>query len=365
MAHSNQGIAGRSTSSLAGRTPGPLGFRDAADVNVPICFADDSPGPLGTGGDIATYPISKARKFKILLLDLEEMTRFLRSVAYAIEMESHTRITWKEYDEDVVINVIYSVFFWKGNPGTAVITQASREKIKASADARTEQLLRKFFAVAASGPEKLKKFLEDQKSVRQSAMSNLDTMIREVHAINQGVIAETSAGIKRLAGIKLGADLMITGIGLAGGGWAFVGVGVAYSVIKEFAKMDEADIVGVATVATGKQAAEKAGEAAADAAVPSDALKVDRWEAEAKAIRNEELIEKYQKESIGKGAKKKAKLNTKVRLRTAEKVKFQKAASPLRRVVAKTLSRVNVLFAIKDAADSIQEFEETWEASGP
>lgn len=94
----------------ASRTPGPLGRFDAADPNVPMCMAGDTPGALGTHADLACPEPFQTRlppkNVPLLLFDLDRVARFLRSVGVAIAEESFTRVEWKEYDESTLLNVL-------------------------------------------------------------------------------------------------------------------------------------------------------------------------------------------------------------------------------------------------------------------
>ena len=101
--------------------------------------------------------------------------------------------------------------------------------------------------------------------------------------------------------------------------------------------------------------------------VPKSVQDVSKWDAEAAILRKKELIAKYQKDLIGKGPSKSAKLTTRINLRTAEIEKLSKAGSPLRQGVGKTAAvagkSVKFLFAMKDAVESITELIDTFEAA--
>ncbi len=376
MSSSKNGVLGRNFSVEPARTPGTLGFNDAADPNVKMCMAGDTPGSLGAGKDLATTNtqfIRAKQKPLVLCFDLKTVAHFLRSVAIAKSQQYFTRIDWEEYNKDTVINVIYALMPWKGKPGIALVSQGEPVDVFARADADADALLEVFLNKCSDGPVAAQRYLEQQERIRTHALASVQSVFQDAIAINQDVVQETANGLKWLAGIKCGADLFVTGAGLVTGtGIAGAAIGIAYPIVKEWAKAGTADAVAVKTVEeVGKKAAEEGAAAGGtkiyDTLVPKSVQDVSKWDAEAAILRKKELIAKYQKDLIGKGPSKSAKLTTRINLRTAEIEKLNKAVSPTRQGVGKTAAvagkSVKFLFAMKDAVESITELIDTFEAA--
>jgi len=73
---------------MPGRSPGTLGRNDAGDPDARMCMAADTPGTVGTGGDLAMSLLPQERlscemPIQVIEVDLGKMRRFLYTVAYA------------------------------------------------------------------------------------------------------------------------------------------------------------------------------------------------------------------------------------------------------------------------------------------
>jgi len=91
MGTTNDGLLGicpATTSELPPRTPGPLGWNDAASPEALVCMPKDTPGPAGTGGDSSSSlfqetEISCEMPVPVVAVDLDKMRRLLYTTAYA------------------------------------------------------------------------------------------------------------------------------------------------------------------------------------------------------------------------------------------------------------------------------------------
>jgi len=93
MANTNRGICGLFNPHLmADRSPGPLGRNDAADPNVRMCLAGDTPGPVGVNSDKSAVngPMKPKLSLRTLDLSLNGLARFLRSVATNVALDKLT-----------------------------------------------------------------------------------------------------------------------------------------------------------------------------------------------------------------------------------------------------------------------------------
>lgn len=373
MGNSSSKLLGTDSNLRASRTPGTLGRNDAADPDLQVCKMGDTPGPVGSGGDLAAQSSAKdrapRRELKCLVYDLSVVASFLRSVALAKAQQYYTRVDWEEYDKSTVLNVIYALMPWKGKPGTAVVIQGESVQVYARADRDSDHLLEVFLAKCTQGPEAAQKFLRLQEDIRSHALSAVEEAFRDASKINQEVIEATAEGIKRLALIKCGSNLLMTGLSLGGGGLAVFGTNLGYTLLRDLASGKDADTVAVSVpTEVGKEivgeVSKAGGQAAYDKMVPAAVQGMDRWSAEAAVMQKQELISKYQQELIGKGSSKQAQLLTRIRLRSAEAEALKKAASPARQAAGKSLAAlgksVKFLFAAKEAYDSVAELAKTW-----
>lgn len=125
----------------ASRTPGPLGRYDAADPNVPMYRAGDTPGALGTHGDLACpepfQTMLPPKNVPLLVFDLDQVARFLRRVGVAMAEESFTKVEWKEYDKSIPLNVI----MFSDKPAMAVVVRGKSVDLKARADEHVDRML--------------------------------------------------------------------------------------------------------------------------------------------------------------------------------------------------------------------------------
>lgn len=165
----------------------------------------------------------------ILLLDLPTTLRFLRSAAVAKAMSDTTSLKWVEYDDSTVLNVTYTLLFWKEKPGTVEVQTARREEIDRRAAQMTSEFLGTAIRRSFEGGGELAAYLAAMDRVRQGSIENLQTMFADAGRINREVAAITANAIRDLARIKLAADLIVK-IG------APPVVSIPYSIVATFIK---------------------------------------------------------------------------------------------------------------------------------
>ena len=65
------------------RTPGPVGWQDAAENDAQMCLVVDTPGPVGTGGDAgSTEPLHAQDGFDVVLIDEAKVVRRISHAAF-------------------------------------------------------------------------------------------------------------------------------------------------------------------------------------------------------------------------------------------------------------------------------------------
>jgi hypothetical protein len=159
-------------------------------------------------------------------------------------------MVWRRYDDSAVLNAIYAVFRWKGEPGTVDVELGDEGKIKAETDKETLRLWDVFLVRAAKGPREVKKFLESKEIHRADCLGTIQQVFRDAGEINRDIIEETKRGIIRLSAIKCASTVVLKTAGLFAPAPAFlvsIGYDVALDVIKDWDKAEDAGVVGVAT----------------------------------------------------------------------------------------------------------------------
>ena len=171
----------------------------------------------------ATPTPAATRNVSIVVFDLAGTLQFLGSVAMSVAIQNHTTLFWKEYRDSRVLNAIYTVFAWKGQPGWVEISQ-DWEKIHATRNRLWERYMMAFLKKASTGPAAACTYLDRMESVKASAIEGVQWVFAEAQKINSEVIGETQTAIKRLAAIKCGAAVSIA---VMSGGLAVVGSSIA------------------------------------------------------------------------------------------------------------------------------------------
>jgi len=196
-------------------SPGSAGHNDPAHPGFGPCFRGDTPGPTGHGGDFADPDAGKSRmhnkKTPILVMDSRKTHAFLKSVAYAKAQQAKVRMRWVE-DQSKFMQGLYSVMFWKGKPGTVEVDTGDWKEIDRVAAADTKHMLAVMMRKAGEGPKALTKYLKGLEEIRDYALEAIRDVYKEAGELNHEVREHAAQGIKRLAAIKFGADLIMAGL---------------------------------------------------------------------------------------------------------------------------------------------------------
>ena len=191
---------------IDGYCRGPIG-RSEDEEYYGICQRN----VIGSEGE--EYGISYEQEvdehLSALVLDGEALQRFFRTCARARAVQNHTRLKWIEYKDSGYLNAIYTVFFWKGAPGTAEIDFGVQAEIDKDTEQYTAQNQRIFWSKVAEGGQAVVNVLKNMQDNRQSCLDSVRELLRDQGQINNEAIQMAQKGINRLAVIKLGSDIII------------------------------------------------------------------------------------------------------------------------------------------------------------
>src|ERR1051326_5501194 len=157
--------------------------------------------------------MSKGRHVSVAVLDLRAMVGFFSSVAFAVELQRGTHIRWQDYKDSQVLNIVYALMPWKGEPGWVEVDQ-DIAAIKRSANFRAAQLFGTFLhELETRGPKGAGLYADRMADVRDSALQSVHQLFREANQINAEVTDKTGEAIRTLAVIRLGSSLLVSGAG--------------------------------------------------------------------------------------------------------------------------------------------------------
>lgn len=257
--------------------------RGRASARIPGSINDAVPsavcrGSQGLDDDATARDELAGGHLSVLFLDLDYLAGFIRSVAVARASQANVSTKWVSYDESKVINAIYMAMPWKGKPGTVEVEFGSQQAIEADTRRFVRQYQATVMAAMDAGPQALARKLEHLDQIRKSAWEALQDTLRDAGNINSAIVDRTGEGIRRLALIKLVADLTMTALGVVLSGPGATVLGAAYSV--GGASLAEASagkpVAGVAIVNTAKTGGGMAANAAKSKAL--DKLQVSNKE---------------------------------------------------------------------------------------
>jgi hypothetical protein len=234
------------------------------DPGTQIRNRSPSPGPV-CGPPIAPYraPI----QVDTLVLDEDQITSFLESVAHAKVAEHHIKLVWKDYKESTVINIIYSILPLYGKPGSVEVEPGDIHKILAQTQIESQKLQEQFLRAASRGAKSVIQFLKAQEEIRRLCLDTIQSLFREASQINEEIQNETRKAIARLSLIKASFSIILKGAGLVPGGGlpAFVigtGYDVSLKLITDWEKAQDAKLVGITSTLVQEAAKEGIEEAA-------------------------------------------------------------------------------------------------------
>lgn len=144
-----------------------------------------------------------------LALDGEALQRFFRTCARARAAQRHTELKWVEYKDSGFLNGVYTLFFWKGAPGSAEIDFGVQAEIDEDTKIFTAQNERIFMAGVKKGGQSTVNVLKNMEENRQFCIDSVRELIRDQGKINSDVIKTAQQGLNRLAVIKLSTDIII------------------------------------------------------------------------------------------------------------------------------------------------------------
>jgi len=200
------------TSDVApSRSPGILGWNDAADPDSLVCEAGDTPGVAGLNGDAGEPTCNEAMmscyvEVPVIAIDLDAMRRALYATAYA-----------------EAANLAASRGF-----ASSEVELGDQRKIEADARNRAEKLMDQLHEAMQLGPSAVQAFIEDQERKKTQARATLQKKIDE--ALQAGRNWEQAFGwtVKGLSVLKFGSTVTIKVAALFTGP-AGMGIDFAYS----------------------------------------------------------------------------------------------------------------------------------------
>ncbi|MEM7188763.1 MAG: hypothetical protein AAF439_04055 [Pseudomonadota bacterium] len=153
-------------------------------------------------------------------------------------MADFTRTEWVDYKDSTVLNIAYTIFWWKGGPGWVEVRSGDPEKVQKRTDKYVDDFVRVWFRyVNEGGHEAGENYLKKLGTLRQQAQDRINWTFQQAREINDEVLNKTNDAIRDLAKVKLAATVGVAVGGAVGaivltGGAALVvtGVSVGYSV---------------------------------------------------------------------------------------------------------------------------------------
>ena len=193
------------------RSPGPLGWNDAADPNVRACLAGDTPGPVGTGSDAAaaqffSEPRSCDLPFPALAVDLNRMMRFVYTVTYA---EETNRATTRGF-------------------AAGELQHGEEAKIEAAAKNAADGIMALFQESLARGPLAVMKFISELEERKTLANASLKEKYAEAQRVRNRWVSILGGAVKVLSTVKFGATVTIKTLSIVTGA-AGTAIDIVYS----------------------------------------------------------------------------------------------------------------------------------------
>jgi len=236
---------------------------------------------------------------KPLVLDLDQIIPFLRSVSYAIVAQRTTRLEWRP--DDTPARYIYKAFLGAfGEPGTVTVTTAAEAEILRKVDLEMHHFIDVLMARAEAGPVAVAKYLADLDKIRASSLKSLKELYSDANAINRDIASELGRSITFLWNIKFGSKMVVKTVGVFSGAVGLVALGsdLFGDPIEEWAKSASADaVVMVASKEAKKAVVEESASKLAEKIV--DKINGQATDAELKhAFANMQRIERKLSEQI-------------------------------------------------------------------
>ena len=232
---------------MPGRSPGTLGRNDAGDPDARMCMAADTPGTVGTGGDLAMSLLPQERfscemPIQVIEVDLGKMRRFLYTVAYA---EAANAATTRGF-------------------ASAEIDTGNQMQVEAAARSGADFLMAELQQALAAGPEAVKSFVAAQEARKARAQASLQTKFAEAQQAGNRWVSVFGWTVKGLSAIKFASTVTIKTLSIITGPGGTV-VDFVYSGVQagvkylQTGKADET-LAGVVVEETGKNIGQELGD---------------------------------------------------------------------------------------------------------
>ncbi len=295
-----------------------------------------------------------------LIFDGEQLLRFFRSVAFAKVTARNIKTQWVPYKDSKVLNIIYGLMPWKGEPGTVEVKIENEQMSGVEIQKEADHLMAMFLEKLTEKPASATAYLSGLENIRQMCLQNIQDVYTEAQAISRELIAETQRGIHRLSEIKLVSTVALKTMGLVAAPPAFLislGYDVTLEYIKELGKTDDATLAGIAgvkkeLVEIGKHKIENFAEHQADKLLrKGDGYKKEMEVLEQKIEDLERQLERKIKQS------KRSKFQTRLETRKGELAAQQKGLKGAN-LKTKGLSAVKYLFFAYDVYEALHEYRE-------
>ncbi len=207
---------------------------------------------------------SLPHKIPVFVVDMKDSYHLIRSVATAVEVAQSIKYEWKPSDLHVLCNLSGEVGFWQSTgPGPRKLADAIKW--------RTNDLAMKFAMRSFDGPDALFKYTVDLMKIRDQALDNIESTMREFGKINNATAnaLTTAIGITKAVRFAANVGLLVgsVGVGLFGVGaiaapafggtsgiaMASVGLakGISFGIISAWDKSNSAIVSSIA-FETGK-----------------------------------------------------------------------------------------------------------------
>ena len=303
---------------------------------------------------------SAPQSIPTLIFDGEQLLRFFRSVAFAKVTARNIKLEWVPYKDSKVLNIIYGLMPWKGEPGTVEVKIENEQMSGVEMQKEADHFMDLFLEKLAEKPASATAYLSGLENIRQMCLQDIQNVYTEAQAISRELIAETQRGIQRLSQIKLASTVALKTAGLVAPAPSFLislGYDVTLEYIKELGKTDDATMAGIVgikkeLVEIGKHKIENTAEHQADKLLrKGDGYKKEMEALEKKIEDVERQLERKIKQS------KRSKFQTRLETRKGELAAQQKGLKGAN-LKAKGLSAVKYLFFAYDMFEAYHEYQE-------
>jgi len=232
---------------MPGRSPGSLGINDAGDPNAQMCIAADTPGPVGTGGDLsaAIYtiePMTCEMQVPVVAVDLDKMRRLLYTVALA---EATNQAASRRF-------------------ASTEVRIESDASIGAAARARADALMDQLRQAMETGPTTVADFittLETRKKAAENALSEKfadASKARSRWTTTLGGLVKACSAVKFVSAVTVKTLSIFTGPAGTAIDWS---MSAAQAGVKQgLSGMPSQTVAGVVAEETGKNMAQELGE---------------------------------------------------------------------------------------------------------